>query len=64
MSTSSSRTFLQTVGATAAAVLARPDVSGDSPFKPQDGPHMKLSLAAYSYRDICRITGAPTRQER
>lgn len=51
MSTSSRRTFLQTVGATAAAALARPDVSGAiQPFRRRHGPHMKLSLAAYSYR--------------
>lgn len=52
MSTPSRRTFLQTVGATAAAALARPTPAAAIPaFTRKHGPHMKLSLAAYSYRE-------------
>lgn len=52
MSTSSRRIFLQTVGATAAAAIARPEALGAiQPFSRRHGPHMKLSLAAYSYRE-------------
>lgn len=47
----SRRTFLQTAGATAAAALAgaRP-AAAIEPFRRKQGPHFKLSLAAYSYR--------------
>ena len=51
MSTPSRRTFLQTAGATAAAMLAGASRTGAiAPFPRKHGPHMKLSLAAYSYR--------------
>lgn len=51
MSTPSRRTFLQAVGASAAAASVRPgDAAAIPPFARKHGPHMKLSLAAYSYR--------------
>jgi sugar phosphate isomerase/epimerase len=49
--TATRRTFLQTASAAAAAVLAGPrKASAIQPFARQHGPHLKLSLAAYSYR--------------
>ena len=49
MSTPSRRTFLQTAGVTAAAMLAGAGrAEAIAPFSRKHGPHMKLSLAAYS----------------
>ena len=51
MSTPSRRTFLQAAGAAAAAMVAGPaPVGAIAPFARKHGAHMKLSLAAYSYR--------------
>jgi sugar phosphate isomerase/epimerase len=51
VSTPSRRTFLQTAGVTAAAMLAGAGrAEAIAPFARKHGPHMKLSLAAYSYR--------------
>lgn len=47
----SRRTFLQAAGATAAAALAGAErATAIEPFTRGHGPHLKLSLAAYSYR--------------
>jgi sugar phosphate isomerase/epimerase len=51
VSTATRRTFLQSAGAAAAAVLAGPGkASAIEPIPHRQGPHLKLSLAAYSYR--------------
>lgn len=53
MSTPSRRTFLQTAGVTAAAMLTGAGrAEAIAPFSRKHGPHMKLSLAAYSYRQF------------
>jgi sugar phosphate isomerase/epimerase len=49
--TATRRTFLQSAGAAATAVLAAPrDASAIQPISNRHSPHLKLSLAAYSYR--------------
>ena len=66
MSTPSRRTFLQTAGVSAAAMLAGAgDAHAIAPFLRKHGPRMKLSLAAYSYRQYLpdgrrRSQGTPT----